>query len=76
MRYLVGFEHTSGGDSLLPQGSRGYYDEFTATVEADTPEEAEGLAMRAMYDDRSENHPDFPNRAVDDLVARVEEIDR
>ena len=69
--YYAWFHHTAGGDSLLPPDHRGYYDDFHVAVEADSTEEAESLAFSKMYDDRSANHPDFVDRAVDDLCVEL-----
>lgn len=69
--YTAYFEHTSGGYAHLPSDSQGFYDDFSVTVHAADAAEAEEMAMAAMYDDRTENHPEFVNRAVDDLVVRL-----
>ena len=70
--YEVWFEHCSGGDSLLPREDRGYFNDYSVEVEAESREQAEQKGMDAMHTHVSVEHPDWVLRAVDDLAATAE----
>ena len=72
MKLTVMFEHTSGGDSLLPKQDRGFFDNYEVVVEATTLHDAEQLAMAEMHARCSDEHPDWPNSAIDDLSPDVQ----
>ena len=71
MKVHIGFHHTAGGDSLLPPADRGFFDGYEVEVGANTPQGAEQLGMVAMYEMVRKEHPNWPQRAIEDLCAEV-----
>ena len=70
-RYRVEFEHSSGGDSLLPPEDRGHFDGWCTDVDAADADEAERIGMDRLLDYVAGEGPDWSRRAHEDLTPRA-----
>jgi len=74
MKLYAFYEHTSGGDSLLPESEQGFFDGFMLRVEVEpgaTLGDAEAAALDKLEATMKCQHPEFPRAAVEDLSPRL-----
>lgn len=68
----VRFEHTGGGDSLLPLSDRGFFDDYEVSIMgARTPSEAAARGLVILRKEVQENHSNWPLDATTDLEEIV-----